>query len=83
MRSSSLERRAKLRRQLFKFGTIRYDEHRIVGVVKNLSTNGALIEVRNGINVPSDFVLALEGDLLTRHCRVAWKTAKQIAVKFR
>src|SRR4029077_16591628 len=45
MGSSSLQRRAKARCQLFKFVTIRYKEHRILGVVKNLSPNGALIEV--------------------------------------
>jgi hypothetical protein len=83
MGSSSLQRRAKARRRLLKFVTIRYNEHRILGVVKNLSPNSALIEVLNSINVPNDFVLALEGDLLTRRCRVAWKTSKQIAVKFR
>jgi hypothetical protein len=41
VRSSSLQRRTKARRPVFKFGIIRYNEHRILGVVKNLSPIGA------------------------------------------
>jgi hypothetical protein len=57
-------------------------DRRILGVVKNLSSAGALIEVDNALEIPDEFTLVIESEPSARVCRVAWKKGKQIAVNF-
>jgi hypothetical protein len=67
----------------FRFGIITCDPNRrILSVVKHISPTGALIEVDNAVDIPGQFTLAIESEPSARVCRVAWKTAKQLAVNF-
>jgi hypothetical protein len=49
-------------------------------VVFNLSETGAQLEVRGP--APNVFDLAMEGDRWRRSCRVVWRKASRIGVKF-
>jgi PilZ domain-containing protein len=78
-----VDRRTKPRNDTFKIGIIACDpERRILSVVKNISSTGALLELDNALEIPDQFTLAIESESSPRFCRVAWKKAKQIAVNF-
>jgi PilZ domain-containing protein len=78
-----VDRRHKPRSETFKIGIIASDpERRILSVVKNISSTGALLELDNALEVPDQFTLAIDSESSPRFCRVAWKKAKQIAVNF-
>ena len=77
-----LERRKHARRQVFKFGMLTYRCLAKLGVVKNISSTGAMVAVENSIGVPDDFTLDVEANLYTGPCRVAWKNAEEIGVRF-
>jgi PilZ domain len=78
------DRRTDQRNPAFKFGVIACDpDRRILSVVKNISSTGALIEVDNALEISDEFTLAIESESSARICRVAWKNAKQIAVNFK
>jgi hypothetical protein len=77
------DRRTKQRSPTFKFGIISCDpDRRILSVVKNISSTGAMIETDNTAEIPDEFTLAIESEFQARICRVAWRNAKQIAVNF-
>jgi PilZ domain len=78
-----LDRRTKPRSDTFKIGIIACDpERRVLSVVKNISSTGALLELDNAVEIPDQFTLAIESESSPRFCRVAWKKGKQIAVNF-
>jgi hypothetical protein len=78
-----VDRRTTPRKPIFKFGIITCGaDRRILSVVKNISPNGAMLEVDNVVEIPDQFTLAIEAEPSTRLCRVAWKRSKQIAVSF-
>lgn len=77
------DRRTKPRNGTFKIGIIACDpERRVLSVVKNISSTGALLELDNALEIPDQFTLAIESESSPRFCRVAWKKVKQIAVNF-
>jgi hypothetical protein len=77
------DQRSEDRKQTFQFGIITCGaDRRILSVVKNISPNGALIEVENALEIPDEFALTIESEPSARDCRVAWKKDKQIAVNF-
>jgi PilZ domain len=51
-------------------------------VVKNISPEGAAIDVDNPAFVPSQFRLVMASDSSTRDCRVIWIQQKLIGVAF-
>jgi hypothetical protein len=61
------------------------DQHNgpaIVCVVRNLSTTGACLLVVSHDGVPDSFDLVLNRDKSRYLCRVLWRTANQVGVKF-
>jgi hypothetical protein len=77
-----LERRRHPRRQIFKFGMLKYRCLAKLGVVKNMSPAGAMIAVENSVGIPDDLTLDIEANLRTGPCHVVWKNAKQIGVRY-
>jgi hypothetical protein len=51
-------------------------------VVRNISLEGAAIDVENPAFVPADFRLVMAHDSSVRECRVAWIQQKRIGVTF-
>ncbi len=51
-------------------------------MVRNISPDGAAIDVDNPAFVPEQFRLVLPGDSSTRDCRVIWIREKRIGLAF-
>jgi hypothetical protein len=67
-----VDRRVKPRSQVFKFGVIQCgSDRRILCVVKNISLTGAMIDVKNTLEIPDDFTLLLTAILSLG--RVEWR----------
>ncbi len=50
--------------------------------VRNISANGAAIEVPNPAYVPNSFQLMTANDRVTRDCRIVWVAQNRIGVIF-
>jgi hypothetical protein len=50
--------------------------------VKNLSTNGALLELANVLGIPKNFEISLDGTSARRPCTVMWRTDRLMGVSF-
>jgi PilZ domain len=50
-------------------------------IIRDLSDDGACVEVSNTLLIPSLFKLVLSSGA-TRFCRVAWRTQNKIGVRF-
>ena len=77
------EHRAQQRHRTFKAGTIEFN--RAGGIsctVRNLSSDGASLEVASPIGIPDDFTLGIESDHVIRQCHVTWRSNTRIGVKF-
>ena len=51
-------------------------------IIRNLSENGASLEIGSPVGVPDDFILIIKPESLKRKCRVAWRSADRIGVQF-
>jgi hypothetical protein len=51
-------------------------------IVRNISPEGAAIDVENPAFVPSRFRLVMANDSSVRECRIAWIQQKRIGVTF-
>ena len=51
-------------------------------MVRNISAEGAAIDVDNPAFVPSNFRLVMANDSSVRECRIAWIQQKRIGVTF-
>ncbi len=77
------ERRKAPRHRTLKAGSIAFK--RAGGIdcrVRNLSDNGACLEVASQIGVPDAFTLVIAVDRLERPCHVIWRKATRIGVAF-
>lgn len=50
-------------------------------VIRNMSETGALIAV-TPFGIPDEFTLVIKPEMRKRACRVAWRTADKIGVRF-
>ncbi len=49
--------------------------------IRNMSEKGALLVV-NTIGIPDEFTLVIKPEMIKRPCRVAWRSADKIGVRF-
>lgn len=83
MLSMGDERRKAPRQRTFKGGSISFDRaFGIDCIIRNISKNGACLEVESPIGIPDDFTLIIKPEFLKRSCRVAWREPKRIGVRF-
>jgi PilZ domain len=78
------ERRAHPRHRTLKAGKIVFN-HRFCVVdctVRNLSADGACLQVPSTLGIPDDFDLLIEPEKATHTCRVAWKNETRMGVTF-
>jgi hypothetical protein len=50
--------------------------------IRNMSETGAALEVESPVGIPDDFTLLIKPELIKRNCRVVWRSAKRIGVRF-
>ncbi len=77
------QKRSAPRQRVLKSGTISF--HGAAGIdctVRNVSETGALLEIESPVGIPNNFVLVVPKDNLKRSCRVAWRSARRIGVRF-
>lgn len=74
------DNRSAPRRRVLKAAAISFGGGAISCTVRNISDNGASLEVVSPIGIPDSIVLELEGD--RRRCRVIWRKEKRIGVRF-
>ena len=51
-------------------------------IIRNMSATGAALEVESPVGIPDNFTLLIKPELLKRDCRVAWRSAKRLGVRF-
>jgi hypothetical protein len=77
-----IEKRSAPRHRVLKGATIAFGGNGLECTVRNLSCNGAAIDVVNLIRLPSSFMLVIEGDQFIRRCRPVWRKDRRIGVAF-
>jgi PilZ domain len=82
--SAMPERRTKPRQRILKAAKIIFNNRRSVFdcTARDLTAEGACLIVGGAAGLPNTFELQVPVDNLRRHCRVAWKRAGRIGVKF-
>jgi hypothetical protein len=76
------EKRKSPRHRVLKAGTISFGGAGISCTIRNLSDDGAALDVTSPIGIPPEFVLVIEADNATRQCRVVWRKERRIGVIF-
>lgn len=77
-----IEKRSEPRRRVFKGGLISFGGAGIDCTVRNLSQNGAALDVASIAGIPKSFKLAIEADHFLRPCRLVWNSDRRIGVAF-
>lgn len=71
-----------MRRRVFKGGIITFDDAGIDCTVRNLSDNGAALDVAETVAIPSAFRLAIEADGFMARARVVWHRGSRFGIAF-
>ena len=83
MSKTTTERRAARRQRVLKSGTLAFDGCGIACTVRNLSSQGAALDiVTSVVGLPPSFKLVIEADQFIRRCRPIWRLEKCIDVAF-
>jgi hypothetical protein len=77
-----VEKRTTHRNRVFKAGTIEFGGSAIDCTIRNVSNNGAALDVASPVGIPEKFTLVLPSDGLTFRCRVVWRKERRIGVVF-
>jgi PilZ domain-containing protein len=78
-----IDKRGAPRHRVLKQGMLAFDQGGGVDcIVRNLSPNGARIDIVNPVGLPDVFTLVIESDSFSRRCHVAWSSERQIGVVF-
>lgn len=82
MSDTEIEKRATRRYRVLKGGTIAFDGNGIECTVRNLSSNGAALDLASPAGLPPSFMLVIEADQFIRRCRPVWRSERRIGVAF-
>jgi hypothetical protein len=81
--ATMIERRTAQRHRVLKHGTLAFHGGGAVDcTVRNVSSNGARVDVASPIGLPPSFTLVIEADQFIRRCRPVWSSDKRIGVAF-
>jgi len=71
------------RLRTFKGGSIMFGVAAAIDcTIRNMSQTGAALEVDSPVGIPDEFTLLIKPEFVKRNCRVAWRSAKRIGVRF-
>jgi hypothetical protein len=83
MNDNAMEKRAVPRQRVLKRGTLTFHAGGAIDcMVRNISSNGARVDVASPVGLPKSFTLVIETDRFSRHCHTVWKNEKQIGLAF-
>jgi hypothetical protein len=78
-----VERRQTARRTALKEGTIAFNRGGGIScIIRNISSEGACLEVVNPIGIPDAFVLVIQSEGMKRPCEVMWRRGRRLGVAF-
>ena len=77
-----IENRAVPRRRVLKRGSIAFSGGGIDCTVRNLSSQGAGLDVASPVGLPSSFTLVIETDQFMRRCHPVWSKERRVGVAF-
>lgn len=77
-----IEKRAAQRYRVFKGGKITFENSRIMCTVRNMSADGAAIDLDALVTLPQSFTLAIARDNFVRKCRPVWRSDRRIGLAF-
>jgi PilZ domain-containing protein len=79
-----MERRRQRRARTLKSARILFNQHHSVidCTVRNLTPNGACLNVESALGIPEQFDVMFEADHTVRPCRMIWHKERQIGVEF-
>jgi len=82
---AAMQERRKLQRgRMLKAGTISFNGAGGIDCrVRNMSPDGACLEVSSQVGVPNDFVLVVGYDKFKQTCHVVWRSDTRLGVEFR
>ena len=71
------------RLRTFKGGSIMFGVAAAIDcTIRNMSQTGAALEVDSPVGIPDECTLLIKPEFVKRNCRVAWRSAKRIGVRF-
>lgn len=76
------ERRSETRRRVFKGGVITFGSAGVDCTVRNMSNNGAAVDIANAAVIPRTFRLAIKTDDFMARCRVVWNIGQRYGIAF-
>src|SRR6476620_10743100 len=77
-----VEKRGTQRQPILKAGTILFDGSGIDCLVRNMSGEGANLEVESQIGITNSFDLVIDSEHSNHQCHVVWRKARRIGVAF-
>jgi PilZ domain len=78
-----IEKRAVPRHRVLKGGTLAFSGGGGVEcTVRNISSNGARVDISSPVGLPEAFTLVIETDHFIRRCHAVWSSEKHIGVAF-
>jgi hypothetical protein len=78
-----IEKRAVPRHRVLKGGTLAFSGGGGVDcTVRNISSNGARVDISSPVGLPEAFTLVIETDHFVRHCHAVWSSEQRIGVAF-
>ena len=76
------ERRSQ-RQKTFKGGLIIYGlSPPVECIIRNLSDNGAALQVRDSSSIPDTFQVLIKPEMIKRNCKVVWRSETKLGVQF-
>jgi hypothetical protein len=78
------ERRESHRSRTYRGGKILFNNRRSVidCTIRNLSPEGACLQVESVVGVPAEFDLLVDGEEAPRPCRLRWQSDHRVGVEF-
>jgi hypothetical protein len=78
-----IEKRAIPRHRVLKRGTLAFNGGGGLDcTVRNISSNGARIDLASPVGVPESFTLVIEADQFMRRCHAVWSSEQRMGVAF-
>jgi PilZ domain len=78
-----MEQRRCIRRRTLKSGKVICNANVIYDcMIRNVSEQGACIQLPNTIDIPNHFELLVEATRVTHACQVLWRTGTQLGISF-
>jgi hypothetical protein len=78
-----IERRSVQRHRVLKHGTLAFRGGGSIDcTVRNLSSQGARVDVTGPVGLPESFTLVIEANHFLRRCHKVWRSEQRIGVAF-